>query len=293
MSIQIEINGSWQKVTKQQVLEMTARGDIQPETIIDVDGQKIPASRIRDIVFADNEHLDIVLLESDSGIVTFPMIFEVTALTGGIVKLEIYENKIIIERLGIRSFVTHGLKGGKTLYFSKISAVQFQKIGVTEGSLQFTIPDGFESRGVRFDDHTDENSIRFGGADDEIMSCVHKFIEAKIEHEDSKNATIALKHAIMRKKELYRPSTAELVKLLAKRNEEPEILSKEERDYLVRKNLMTKQQCEYLENLENLSEEEKEREIEKERKKREEKRKKQEIQAKITKCLFHTNGQKI
>ncbi|MDR3197000.1 MAG: hypothetical protein LBU34_03935, partial [Planctomycetaceae bacterium] len=100
MSIQIEINGSWQKITKQQVFEMAARGDIQPETILDVDGQKIPASRIRDIVFAENEHIDIVPLESDSGSVTFPMTFTVIALSWEIVMFEIYENKIVIDRSG-------------------------------------------------------------------------------------------------------------------------------------------------------------------------------------------------
>jgi hypothetical protein len=41
MTIQIEINGLWQPVTKQQVFDMAIRGEIQPQTIIDVDGQKI------------------------------------------------------------------------------------------------------------------------------------------------------------------------------------------------------------------------------------------------------------
>jgi hypothetical protein len=304
MATQVEINDSWQQVTKKQVFEMAARGDIQPETIIDVDGQKIPASRIRDIVFAEDEHLDIlppniVPPKSDSN-VTFPIIFEITALTGGKVKLEIYENKIVIERIGVMSFALHGLKGAKTLYFSKISAVQFKRAGVTGGYLQFTIPGGWESKHGWFDAHTDENTIRFGFPDDEIMSCVHKFIEAKIENEDSRNAAINLQHVFESEKGEYIRKQRELQQseyiweLVNKYNKDIETLSKEEREILAEKNMIAEPDLKYLEEIDRINEDEKLSEEEKEKRKRqmrkeraeEMKRDREELQSCMKSCMI-------
>jgi hypothetical protein len=186
MLIQIEIDGLWQEVTKQQVFEMAAYGDIQSETIIDVDGQKIPASKIPGIVFADDEHPDIVSLESDSD-VTFPMIYEDPKEK---IKLEIYENKIVIKRKGIMNTIAQGI-GSKTIHYSKISAIYH---GVV--SLRFTLSDADSQCHTNV---SDENTI--WGVNYEVMSCIQKFIEAKIANVDSKNAAIALQLAIERKKE--------------------------------------------------------------------------------------------
>jgi hypothetical protein len=194
MSIQIEINGSWQNVTKQQVFEMATRGDIQPETIIDVDGQKISASQFPCIVFADDEPLNIVPPESDAG-VTFPMIYENPKAK---IKLEIYDHKIVIEQSGVTKATVQGISR-KTIHYSKISAVYHGII-----YLRFAISGVDESQ-----DHMSvngENTIwstnyeTIWDVNYEVMSCVKRFIEAKIANEDSRNEAIALQHVIEKKK---------------------------------------------------------------------------------------------
>ncbi|MDR0610131.1 MAG: hypothetical protein LBG58_08480 [Planctomycetaceae bacterium] len=194
----------------------------------------------------------------------FPITFEVAALTGGKVKLEIYENKITIERIGVVSFALHGLKGTKTLYFSRISAVQFKRSDITGGYIQFTIPGGLESTGGWFNAHADENSIRFGYEDDEIMSCVHKFIEVKIANEDSRNEAIALQLVIEKKQHVIEK------KQQTKQDEnyqnelfwKPiETLNKEERKYLIEKGLLPEESQKYLEELDKLSGNEREERI--------------------------------
>jgi hypothetical protein len=198
MSIQININGSWKKVTKQQVFEMAVRGDILPETIIDVDGQKIPASKIHSIVSIvsdEKQSLDTVALESDSD-VTFPMTFDMNTVKGKI-KLTINEDKIIIEQCGFVSVVSHNLqclKSAKTIYFSKIAAIHF-----SANSLRFTTPYVFDYS----QSTANENTIQFQEDSIEVMSCVYKFIEAKIANKNSMNEAIALQHAIERKKNKY------------------------------------------------------------------------------------------
>ncbi|MDR0705017.1 MAG: hypothetical protein LBF88_08515 [Planctomycetaceae bacterium] len=192
MSIQIEINGSWQNVTKKQIFEMAVRGDILPETMIDVNGQKIPASKVHTIVSDEEQHRNIVPLESDSE-VTFPMIFDLNTVEGKI-KLTIDENKIIIGQSGCVNFVSHNLhslKSVRTIYFSKIVSIHF-----SANSLRFTMPYVLEHN----QSTANENTIQFQEDSLEVMSCVYKFIEAKIFNKDSRNAAMALQHAIERKK---------------------------------------------------------------------------------------------
>ena len=47
-------------------------------------------------------------------------------------------NKIVIERKGVISFLSQGLKGDKTIYLSDISAIQFKNAGIfTNGIFNF------------------------------------------------------------------------------------------------------------------------------------------------------------
>jgi hypothetical protein len=103
------------------------------------------------------------------------------------VRLEIYKNKITVKRLGIGNLAVHGLKGAKTLHYSKISALQFLRssFGFFDGYLQFTISGGNESRGGIFAAVYDENSIMFSSRHNEIVQVLHDFIETRMEEEDS------------------------------------------------------------------------------------------------------------
>ena len=120
----------------------------------------------------------------------FPICVEIGVQFGGRINLHVYENKLVIERVGFSNFAIHGLKGNKTLYFSKISTLQLKMAGsMTNGYLQFTIPGGNESRGGIFAAVYDENSVFFSSRYNEIMLALQGYMECKIEGVDP---TIAL-----------------------------------------------------------------------------------------------------
>lgn len=71
-------------------------------------------------------------------------------------------NKIVIERKGVISFLSQGLKGDKTIYLSDISAIQFKNAGIfTNGYIQFSFYGGIENKGGIFDATQDENTVMF------------------------------------------------------------------------------------------------------------------------------------
>ena len=77
---------------------------------------------------------------------------------GGI--LELYEDRIVIKRKGLISFMAHGLKGDKTIYYNNLTSVQFKKGNyLVNGYIQFSIKGGNESRGGAFAATSDENTI--------------------------------------------------------------------------------------------------------------------------------------
>lgn len=81
----------------------------------------------------------------------------------GIIKF--YKDKIIIERKGVISFLTQGLKGNKTIYLSDISSIQFKNAGVfTNGYIQFSFYGGKENKGGLLDATKDENTVMFTSA---------------------------------------------------------------------------------------------------------------------------------
>jgi hypothetical protein len=78
-------------------------------------------------------------------------------------ELEVYDTEIIIRRKGISSFITHGLKGDKTIAISSITSVQFKGVSLLPrwGFIQFAFMGGQEGQGGAYGALRDENSVCF------------------------------------------------------------------------------------------------------------------------------------
>lgn len=72
------------------------------------------------------------------------------------------ENKIIIKRKGVLSFLNHGSKGDKEIFIKNITAIQLKKPGLTKGFIQFSLSGETASKGGVLDAVKDENSILIG-----------------------------------------------------------------------------------------------------------------------------------
>lgn len=72
------------------------------------------------------------------------------------------ENKIIIKRKGVLSFLNHGSKGDKEIFIKNITAIQLKKPWLTKGFIQFSLSGETASKGGVFDAVKDENSILIG-----------------------------------------------------------------------------------------------------------------------------------
>jgi hypothetical protein len=108
------------------------------------------------------------------------------------VPLEIYEDKIVINRPTMY-YEGVGNVGPKTIYFSKITAIQIDCC-----YFQFIIPGEIQYKELV----VDENTITFSSEDIEAMSGLQKFIEMIIfEHKVPKIAAITLLDALGRKKQ--------------------------------------------------------------------------------------------
>lgn len=100
--------------------------------------------------------------------------------------LEVYEEKVVIVRPATWTNVSlHGVKGDKTLYYSKMTGLQLKKQGVAVGYIQFTIPGGNESRGGVFDAVKDENTLAFAKrafqpSPNPLAQAIHDYIESRI-----------------------------------------------------------------------------------------------------------------
>ncbi|MDR2754064.1 MAG: hypothetical protein LBC20_00015, partial [Planctomycetaceae bacterium] len=134
---------------------------------------------------------NIVHPQSDSD-VTFPITYTVHHTFGHEVPLEIYEDKIVINRPTMY-FEGVGNVGSKTIYFSKIIAVQIDCC-----YFQFVIPEEIQYK----EPVVDENTITFSSEDVEAMYGLQIFIEMIIfEHKDPNIAAITLLNALGRKKQ--------------------------------------------------------------------------------------------
>lgn len=101
--------------------------------------------------------------------------------------LVVYLEKLTITPRGVMGFMTKGLKGTKTIYFSSITGVQFREAGaLLSGYLQFTIPGGNESKGGVFAAASDENTFMFAGKDNNASA--RKILKHVEEQLGKKNA---------------------------------------------------------------------------------------------------------
>lgn len=106
-------------------------------------------------------------------------------------KLLVYSDKLVISRKGFVSWLVHGLKGDKTIFFKEISSIQI-KLGNSffKGFLQFSIPGGNESTTGISDAVKDENSILFNKKHNKVAVEVKNFIEKTILTKDNNNNII-------------------------------------------------------------------------------------------------------
>jgi hypothetical protein len=95
--------------------------------------------------------------------------------------IQVHEDRLVIVRHGALSFVTHGLKGEKTIPFSSIVAVQFKSAGLFHnGYIQFGIIGGVESRRGLFDAAGDENSVIFQHAHEPSFLELKRLVEERM-----------------------------------------------------------------------------------------------------------------
>jgi hypothetical protein len=105
----------------------------------------------------------------------------IVSLNGIGSRLIVYDNKIRIVRSGVGSFILHGLKGDKTLYYHQITSLQIKKGNMlTNGYLQFSIQGGKESTGGILAATQDENTIIFNYKQNDQAQRIHDLIENKL-----------------------------------------------------------------------------------------------------------------
>jgi len=91
-------------------------------------------------------------------------------------------NRIRIERKGMLSLMTQGLKGDKEILIKTISAIQMKKIGLmTNGYIQFSFFGGKETLSGLFGATRDENSIMFNKAQQPAFIKIKGMIEERMD----------------------------------------------------------------------------------------------------------------
>jgi hypothetical protein len=122
-----------------------------------------------------------------------PQSNNIVCLSGIGGRLDVYDNKIIIVRSGGVSFLLHGLKGDKTLYYHQITSLQLKKAdGFTNGYIQFSIQGGRESTGGILAATQDENTIMFNQTQNDHAQRIHDLIERKLlEAQTSKQTSVS------------------------------------------------------------------------------------------------------
>ena len=66
-------------------------------------------------------------------------VYEVKSITGQLMR--VYDDKIELTQKGAIGFLTQGLKGTKTYFYSDISTIQFKNCGMTAGFLNSHFPE--------------------------------------------------------------------------------------------------------------------------------------------------------
>ena len=78
------------------------------------------------------------------------------------VKLFVFDDKVVICRKGFLGTVGHGFAGDKEIRINQISSVQFKKAGpMFNGFIQFAFLGGKEAKRGVFESAQDENTVMF------------------------------------------------------------------------------------------------------------------------------------
>lgn len=101
-------------------------------------------------------------------------------LTGVNSELEVFEDKLTITPKGVSGFLSHGVKGVKTIPFRSITAIQFKEAGLMSGYLQFTLSGGQESKKGIMSAASDENTFMYAQKrDNAAIEEVKNYIESR------------------------------------------------------------------------------------------------------------------
>lgn len=96
----------------------------------------------------------------------------------------VYDDHIVIKHKGLRNFLTMGIKGDKTIYYTDIAAIEYKKVGrILVGYIQFTIYGGKENTGGIRSAVCDENTITLGdNKNSKLADMIVEFINKKIQN---------------------------------------------------------------------------------------------------------------
>ena len=113
------------------------------------------------------------------------VVYEIKGADGRI--LQVKEDCVAIASKGIRGFISRGLAGSKSIYYSDITAVEFKEAGWTAGYIEFIFPGSSDQKGGAMSGVNNENRITFGkptiGAAKKLnlqVLEIKKFIDQKI-----------------------------------------------------------------------------------------------------------------
>ena len=95
--------------------------------------------------------------------------------------LEVFEHKITITpKTNFSSMLIRGLKGSKSVPIASIAAIQFREAKPINGYIQFTLPDGVESKGGIFAAIGDENTVFFIQSENVLAREIRDYIELRM-----------------------------------------------------------------------------------------------------------------
>lgn len=96
-------------------------------------------------------------------------------------QMTVYEDKVVIERKGVTSFLTQGIAGAKTIPIQSIQSIQFKPGNhMTNGFIQFGILGGKEGQGGLFNATKDENTVMLSFKYNELAGQIKEYIEKRI-----------------------------------------------------------------------------------------------------------------
>lgn len=109
-------------------------------------------------------------------------------------QLSVYEDCVVIERRGLLGVAGHGLTGAKTIPMNSITSVQFKKVGLTAGYIQFGVLGGLEGKGGVFNATKDENTVMIGNKKAEATALeIKAYVESIIFNRGSNSGTVIQK----------------------------------------------------------------------------------------------------